>query len=649
MPQGHARGGRSRSRTSASTSTRASTTGRSSAPACATSSPARPCRAARRSPSSWCARSTSRTRSATSSARSARPSSPPSSRRSTPKNWILREYLNSVPFGTVERPHRGGHRGRGAQIFFAKHAREPRLARGGAARRPAAGAVAVQPVPQPAAPRSSAATRCCARWPRTASSRASRPTSAAIEAARPAPRPPLHAAPRAVLLRLRRGAADRGVRRRRLPPRRAQDPHHDRPEAAGGGARRRSPASCPIPSDPSSAIVSIDPRTGYIKAMASSGTYKDRTFNLAAQGHRQPGSAFKTFVLVTALRQGVQPQLHQLHVAAARPQRARLRPLEGLDLRRHLRRQHGPRPRRRCARTTPSTRSSTSTSGPKNVRETARADGHRDQARRDPGRGPRRPAPGRLAARDGERLRDAGLGRDAQQAEGDHARSSSPTARPTSSASPSASACSSDWVALRGDEDPRAERQGRHGHGGADRLPRGRQDGHHRQLQRRLVRGLHARTCPRSVWVGYPNALHRDAQRARHQRGRAARSRRRSGSSFMTVAEGHQLRRRSAPSSRRSVEPFYGKYASHRHQLGQRTTATPAATTGSGGRRARATTGGRRGLHGVRPAPLRLAAAGGARTPPPPPDKPRGDEPPKGEAGPGNGGAATPAPTARTD
>ena len=63
----------------------------------------------------------------------------------------------------------------------------------------------------------------------------------------------------------------------------------------------------PYSTDPSSAIVAIDPATGYIKAMASSGTYKDRNFNLAAQGHRQPGSAFKTFVLVTALRQGVDP------------------------------------------------------------------------------------------------------------------------------------------------------------------------------------------------------------------------------------------------------------------------------------------------------------------------------------------------------
>ena len=61
------------------------------------------------------------------------------------------------------------------------------------------------------------------------------------------------------------------------------------------------------PADPASAIVSIDPATGYIRAMASSGTYKDRTFNLAAQGHRQPGSAFKTMVLTTAIRMGVNP------------------------------------------------------------------------------------------------------------------------------------------------------------------------------------------------------------------------------------------------------------------------------------------------------------------------------------------------------
>src|SRR4051794_26420949 len=60
--------------------------------------------------------------------------------------------------------------------------------------------------------------------------------------------------------------------------------------------------------DPSSAVVSIEPQTGYIRAMASSGTYNDRTFNLAAQGHRQPGSSFKPMVLVTAIREGVDPR-----------------------------------------------------------------------------------------------------------------------------------------------------------------------------------------------------------------------------------------------------------------------------------------------------------------------------------------------------
>jgi len=62
------------------------------------------------------------------------------------------------------------------------------------------------------------------------------------------------------------------------------------------------------PDDPSSAVVSIDPKNGYIKAMASSGQYDQRTFNLAAQGHRQPGSAFKPMVLTTAIREQVDPR-----------------------------------------------------------------------------------------------------------------------------------------------------------------------------------------------------------------------------------------------------------------------------------------------------------------------------------------------------
>lgn len=58
---------------------------------------------------------------------------------------------------------------------------------------------------------------------------------------------------------------------------------------------------------PSSAIVSIDPKNGDIVTMASSAEYGDSNFNLAAQGHRQPGSVFKVMTLMTALRQGVNP------------------------------------------------------------------------------------------------------------------------------------------------------------------------------------------------------------------------------------------------------------------------------------------------------------------------------------------------------
>ena len=59
------------------------------------------------------------------------------------------------------------------------------------------------------------------------------------------------------------------------------------------------------PGAPSSAVVSIDPESGYIKAMASSGDYSASKFNLASQGKRQPGSTFKVMVMMAALRQGV--------------------------------------------------------------------------------------------------------------------------------------------------------------------------------------------------------------------------------------------------------------------------------------------------------------------------------------------------------
>jgi penicillin-binding protein 1A len=59
--------------------------------------------------------------------------------------------------------------------------------------------------------------------------------------------------------------------------------------------------------DPASAIVTIDPHNGYIKAMAESESYDQSQYNLASQGHRQPGSTFKAIVLADALSRGVDP------------------------------------------------------------------------------------------------------------------------------------------------------------------------------------------------------------------------------------------------------------------------------------------------------------------------------------------------------
>jgi penicillin-binding protein 1A len=53
-----------------------------------------------------------------------------------------------------------------------------------------------------------------------------------------------------------------------------------------------------------SAVVVLDNQTAGVRAMVGGTDYSKRPFNLATQGHRQPGSAFKPFTLVTALEQG---------------------------------------------------------------------------------------------------------------------------------------------------------------------------------------------------------------------------------------------------------------------------------------------------------------------------------------------------------
>jgi penicillin-binding protein 1A len=61
------------------------------------------------------------------------------------------------------------------------------------------------------------------------------------------------------------------------------------------------------PEDPASAIVTINPANGEIDAMAESEDYKQSQYNLAADGHRQPGSTMKAIDLADALSRGIDP------------------------------------------------------------------------------------------------------------------------------------------------------------------------------------------------------------------------------------------------------------------------------------------------------------------------------------------------------
>jgi penicillin-binding protein 1A len=58
---------------------------------------------------------------------------------------------------------------------------------------------------------------------------------------------------------------------------------------------------------PSASLVAIENKTGEVKAMVGGSNYDQKPFNLATNGHRQPGSAFKPFILAEALKRGYGP------------------------------------------------------------------------------------------------------------------------------------------------------------------------------------------------------------------------------------------------------------------------------------------------------------------------------------------------------
>ena len=56
--------------------------------------------------------------------------------------------------------------------------------------------------------------------------------------------------------------------------------------------------------EPTASVVVLDNDTAAVRAMVGGPDFADAPFNLATNGHRQPGSAFKPFTLITALEQG---------------------------------------------------------------------------------------------------------------------------------------------------------------------------------------------------------------------------------------------------------------------------------------------------------------------------------------------------------
>ena len=54
-------------------------------------------------------------------------------------------------------------------------------------------------------------------------------------------------------------------------------------------------------------VVVLDNKNAGVKAMVGGPNFETKPFNLATQGHRQPGSSIKPFTLITALEEGISP------------------------------------------------------------------------------------------------------------------------------------------------------------------------------------------------------------------------------------------------------------------------------------------------------------------------------------------------------
>jgi penicillin-binding protein 1A len=77
--------------------------------------------------------------------------------------------------------------------------------------------------------------------------------------------------------------------------------------ARGGASSLKAGERKPTRDRPEGALLTIEPQTGYIKAMVGGYDFFRSEFNRAVQAKRQPGSAFKPFVYIAALEAGLTP------------------------------------------------------------------------------------------------------------------------------------------------------------------------------------------------------------------------------------------------------------------------------------------------------------------------------------------------------
>ena len=282
------------------------------------------------------------------------------------KDWILTAYLNTAPYGTVEGQTAVGAEA-AAQTYFSKPAKDLNLTEAALIAGLPQAPSEYNPFLDPRGGDSSGATRCWGRWRNRATSPPPNTAKRSHNGLGLNPGDKYQVIHDPFLFDLvQQELIDRyginTVRNGGLKAYTTIDPTcRQRPRK-----RSNSCYVCYPEGGPAAGLASVNPDNGEIVALASTEGYASESqFNYAWQAHRQPGSSFKTFVLTTAIKQGIDPDTTYYDGTSPKTLDAARR--------RHLDRQQRRAaaaarcrwPRRPGTRSTSSSPSSTSTSAPK--------------------------------------------------------------------------------------------------------------------------------------------------------------------------------------------------------------------------------------------------------------------------------------------